>query len=174
VAATDTGERLPSLDLHGFAVDPRRRRRLYAAVAGFGLYRSDDAGTTFRQVSRDVGGSVLVLAVAVDGQLFAGDAQRGLLASRDGGRSWRTILKAQLVGLAIDAAKPNVMLATGPGILRSTDGGKTWSRVLRLAAGAGPVAWSTSSPDVAYVVGFDRSLYRSNDTGRSWAQVGGS
>jgi len=79
----------------------------------------------------------------------------------------------QLIGLAINQTKPKLILATGPGVLRSTDGGRTWAPALELSDGAGPVAWSPSQPDVAYVVGFDRTLYRTDDAGVSWAPVSG-
>lgn len=154
---------LPSLDLHGFAVDPKHPATLYAAVAGAGLFRSTNAGASFVQVSAEVGGAVMALAVTDGGAILAGDMQRGLLKSADGGRSWRPILNAQLAGLAISPANPKLILATGPGILRSTDGGKSWRRVRRVDADAGPVAFAPSNANVSYVVGFDRRLYRSSD-----------
>jgi photosystem II stability/assembly factor-like uncharacterized protein len=163
---------LPSLDLHGFAVDPRDPKTVYAAVAGIGLFRSDDGAVTFKQVSSKVGGSVMALGVTPRGEILAGDMQRGLLASRDGGKTWQETLHAQLAGLAINSSNPQRILAAGPGILRSVDGGKHWAQVARIDAGAGPVAWSPSNPRLAYAVGFDRVLYRSTDGGASWAPVG--
>jgi photosystem II stability/assembly factor-like uncharacterized protein len=163
---------LPSLDIHGFAVDPHSPRTVYAAVAGEGLYRSTDNGATFSLASRDVGGAVMALAVAPSGAILAGDPRRGLLRSPDGGRTWRRLLNAQLAGLALNPRDARIVLATGPGVLRSVDGGRTWKQVLELHDGAGPVAWAPSKPMRAYVVGFDRALYRSNDGGRTWAPVG--
>jgi photosystem II stability/assembly factor-like uncharacterized protein len=64
------------------------------------------------------------------------------------------------------------VLATGAGIALSTDGGHSWRSVLDLPDGAGPVAWSTSNPRIAYAVGFNRTLYRSSDSGESWQPVG--
>jgi photosystem II stability/assembly factor-like uncharacterized protein len=162
---------LPSLDLHGFAVDPRAPKTVYAAVAGIGLYRSDDGATTFKQVTSRVGGSVMALSVTPGGEILAGDLQRGLLASRDGGRTWKKVLDAQLAGLAINPSNPKRILAAGPGIFRSLDGGVHWAQVARIDAGAGPIAWSPSNPHLAYAVGFDRVLYRSTDGGASWAPV---
>lgn len=165
---------LPSLDIHGFAVDPRNPGTLYAAVAGQGLYRSRDGGRSFSLASKQVGGSVMALAVLPDERVLAGDMQRGLLESRDGGRAWRQRLRVQLMGLAVNPSNPRRILATGQGIALSTDGGLNWRSVLDLREGAGPVSWSPSNPKLAYVVGFDHSLYRSTDGGASWQSVEGS
>ncbi len=163
---------LPSLDIHGFAVDPRQPATLYAAVAGRGLYRSTDNGVSFRPISREVGGAVMALAVKPSGEVLAGDMQRGLLLSGDGGRTWRVVLRAQLIGLAVNPANPKRVLAAGPGILLSTDGGQKWRQPLKIKQGAGPVAWAPGNPNIAYAVGFDRRFYRSADGGETWSAVG--
>ncbi len=161
---------LPSLDVHGFAAHPRSGE-LFAAVAGQGLYRSGDDGQTFTRASRDVGGSVFGLAVMPDGTLLAADTSQGLLASDDAGRSWRQLIGEPMLGVAINPADPKTVLATGKGIYRSADAGKTWTRAVEITEGAGPVAWSPSAPKVAYVVGFNRVLYRTDDAGERWAPV---
>ena len=169
---TDVGPSgLPGLDIHGFAVDPRNERVLYAAMAGEGLYRSQDGGKSFALASDQVGGSVMGLVVLPNGRILAGDMQRGLVASSDGGTSWRSTLAAQVMGLAVNPADPARLLATGGGIALSVDGGRSWRSMLDLPGGAGPVAWSKSNPTRAYVVGFDRALYRSTDRGESWQTV---
>jgi photosystem II stability/assembly factor-like uncharacterized protein len=163
---------LPSLDIHGFAVDPRDPDTLWAAIAGKGLYRSTDGGVTFDLVSQEVGGAVMALGVLPDGRIFAGDMEQGLLVSEDDGKSWRQNLAAGLMGLAVNPEDPKRILAAGPGILLSTDGGKTWDQVQSIEPGAGPVAWAPSDPQLAYAVGFDRTLYRTTDGGASWQAVG--
>jgi photosystem II stability/assembly factor-like uncharacterized protein len=161
---------LPSLDIHGFAVDSRDQT-LWAAVAGQGLYRSTDGGTSFELVSKQVGGSVMALAVTPEGRVLAGDMQQGLLASENEGEDWRVAAPPAVMGLAINPEDPEIVIAAGAGIVRSSDGGSTWQRVLQLREGAGPVAWSSSDADVGYAVGFDRTLYRTRDRGRSWQPV---
>jgi len=165
---------LPSLDIHGFAVDPRNPSTLYAAVAGQGLYRSRDGGRSFSLASDQVGGSVMALAVVPDGRILAGDMRQGLLQSSDAGASWKQTLRAQLMGLAVNPSDPKRLLAAGAGIALSTDGGRSWRSVLDLADGVGPVAWSQSNPKLAYAVAFNRILYRSGDGGASWQPVEGS
>lgn len=163
---------LPSLDVHGFALDRRHPGRLYAAVAGEGLYRSRNDGRSFSLVSSEVGGAVFALGVLPDGRVFAADLERGLLVSRDGGQSWRVSLHEQLLGLAVNSSKPDRLLAAGRrGIFLSENGGRSWRRAFQIAEGFGPVAWSSSRPSLAYAVGFDRVLYRSNDGGLSWSAV---
>lgn len=162
---------LPTLDIHGFAVDPRNSDSLYAAVAGRGLYHSRDGGRSFSLASSGVGGNVMALAVLPQGPVLAGDMERGLLESKDGGTDWKPRLGAQVMGIAVNPSDPTHLLVTGRGIALSTDGGHSWQAVLDLPSGAGPVAWSPSSPSIAYVVGFDRTLYRSVDGGQSWQPV---
>ena len=163
---------LPTLDIHGFAVDPRDPRHLYAAVAGQGLYQSTNAAESFSLVSKSVGPGVMALAVAPDGRILAGDMQQGLLVSRNGGTSWTGVLSEGLMGLTINAKRPTRMLATGSsGVSLSTDGGSTWHVVQPIPDGAGPVAWAPSKPMVAYAVGFDHVLYKSVNGGASWQPV---
>lgn len=163
---------LPGLDIHGFAVDPRDPRTLFAAVAGRGLYRSRDGGRSFAPVSSDVGPGAMALAVTPDGRILAGEMQQGLMMSADDGRSWSRELPAGVMGLAVNPKVPKRVLATGPGVFLTEDGGRTWIQVLELEDGAGPVAWSSSDARLAYAVGFDRVLYRSGDGGRTWNPVG--
>jgi len=165
---------LPGLDLHGFAIAPGHPRVLYAAVAGEGLYRSRDGGRSFKLVSKTIGGNVMALAILPNGHILAGDMRRGLLRSSDEGRAWRQVFAAQILGLAVNPGNASRVLATGGGIAVSANGGHTWRIVLNMEKGAGPVAWSTSNPKLAYVVGFDRKLYLSRDRGESWRAVGGS
>jgi photosystem II stability/assembly factor-like uncharacterized protein len=162
---------LPSLDVHGFAVDPRDQS-LWAAVAGEGLYRSTDGGDSFALVTEEVGGNVMALAVTPEGRLLAGDMQQGLLVSENEGKEWRVAERAPVIGLAINPDDSAVVIAAGPGILRSGDGGAGWEQVHAVPEGAGPAAWSESDPDIGYVVGFDRTLYRTDDRGISWRAVG--
>ena len=163
---------LPSLDIRGFAVDPRNPKTLYAAVAGQGLYRSRDGGRSFSLASDQVGGNVMALAVLREGRILAGDMQQGLLESSDGGASWKQRLRVQVMGLAVNPSDPKRLLVSGAGIALSSDAGRSWRSVLDLADGVGPVAWSQSDPQLAYAVGLNRTLYRSGDGGKSWSAVG--
>jgi photosystem II stability/assembly factor-like uncharacterized protein len=165
----------PSLDVHGFAVDPDSER-LWAAVAGQGLYRSDDGGASFSLVTKEVGAGVMGLEVLPGGRMLAADMQQQkLLSSEDGGKTWSSPLDRPVMTVAAAPDNPKLLLASilgnDAGIVRSEDGGKSWNPVLALPDGPGPIAWSVSDPSIAYVVSLDRTLYRSTDAGASWQQV---
>lgn len=163
---------LPGLDVHGFAIDPTHPRTVFSAIAGQGLYRSTDGGETFALRSREVGPGVFAIAVLPSGRVLAADLQQqALVESSDGGTTWRTLLHASILGLAVDPGDANRVLAAGAGVLLSTDGGRTWRQTLRLARGTGPIAWAPSDPRRAYVVGFDRVLYTTVDAGVTWHAV---
>jgi len=71
----------------------------------------------------------------------------------------------------VNPNEPERVLATGQGILLSKDGGRSWDQVLPLSEGAGPVAWAPSDATTAYVVGFDKTLYKTTDGGETWDPV---
>ena len=163
---------LPSLDLHGFAVDPNDADTLYAAVAGEGLYRSHDGGRSFSLVTEDVGGNVFGLAVLTGGHMLAADPAQGVLSSEDGGQTWRVVLAQPVIGVAVSPTQPETVLATGDAIFLSRDGGGGWQRVSALPGGAGPVAWAPSDSRIAYAIGGGPTLYATHDGGASWQPVG--
>ena len=163
---------LPNLDIHGFATDPVNPT-VYAAVAGEGLFRSDDAGGTFRLISRDVGPRVYALVQTRTGELYAADGDAGVRvnASADG-REWSHVLDMPTAGLATNwDDRPRRVLAAGADLRLLTYGEPEWKTVLEVEGGLGPVAYAASDPDIAYAVGFDRKLYRSEDGGRTWEPV---
>jgi photosystem II stability/assembly factor-like uncharacterized protein len=164
-----------SLDIHGFAVDPDSGR-LWAAVAGEGLYRSDDGGVSFSLSTSEVGAGVMGLEILPGGRMLAADMQQqALLSSEDGGKTWSRPLDRPVMTVAAAPNNPKLLLASilgnDAGIVRSVDGGESWDPVLALPEGPGPIAWSESEPKMAYVVSLDRTLFRSTDAGLTWQQV---
>jgi photosystem II stability/assembly factor-like uncharacterized protein len=98
--------------------------------------------------------------------------QGGVSASEDGGTTWKVLLEQVAVGLAVSPEDEDVILVTTTtGIFRSTDGGESWDEVQTIPDGAWPVTFAPSEPERAYVVGFDRQLYRSDDAGATWRIV---
>ncbi len=127
--------------------------------AGDGLYRSSDAGKTWKHAGlADAGqiGRIQVhptdpdlVYVAVLGHAFGPSDQRGVFRSRDGGSTWERVLwvsdTAGAVDLAMNPRNPRILFAAtwraerkpwtfvsggeGSALHRSTDGGDTWKEL---------------------------------------------
>lgn len=128
---------------------------------GDGVYKSEDAGQTWRNVglkeTRQIGEVRIhpkdpsVVYVAALGNVFGRDDQRGLYRTRDGGETWQKVLyvddQTGAVDVILDPNNPRIVYATfwqvyrkpwllysgGPqsAIYRSRDGGDHWTKLSR-------------------------------------------
>lgn len=94
-------------------------------------------------------------------------ADGALLASTDGGRSWRPRTPpGAALDLAIDPQNPErIVLSTEDALFLSTDGGRGWRP---LGDRAGLLAWT----DVLVLVDAEGAVHASRDDGRSFQPVG--
>lgn len=127
--------------------------------AGAGVFRSTDAGKTWRPAGLEATASIGRIVVDPDdpdrvfvaalGSYFAPTPERGVYRSLDGGATWTQVLAVSdstgAVDLVMKPDDPDVLIAatwervrqattarlSGPssGLWRSTDGGTTWTRL---------------------------------------------
>lgn len=140
--------------------DPRHPRTMYAASFDAGVFKSADAGRTWRMLPFPRGGQGNVDALAITARgprvLYAGGSA-GVFASGDGGRTWQAASnglvpdrpeRKSIAGhqgwiwwLTVHPLDPDLMYAGGhTSSWRSTDGGDHWTRfqVGRLAIAIDP------------------------------------
>jgi photosystem II stability/assembly factor-like uncharacterized protein len=166
---------LPNMALQSLAVDPANANVLYALLNDGALYRSADGARSFELLSSKVGFPSWALAVA-RGEFLGGDMDTGPHVSANG-KSWQAtpFTDAQGTHMVMEyAAQPTDLsrvLMTSYGVELSTDGGKSWRPALASKVMFGPVAFAPGASKVAYAVGFDRSLWRSDDDGATWSRV---
>jgi photosystem II stability/assembly factor-like uncharacterized protein len=126
---------------------------------GNGIYRSIDAGKTWKNVglkdSRQIGALIVhpqnpdIAIVAAFGHAFGPNQERGIFRTADGGKTWGKVLfKDENTGgidVAFDPHNPNVVFAAlwqarrqpwnfssggpGSGLYRSEDNGLTWKQI---------------------------------------------
>ncbi len=126
---------------------------------GDGLYRSEDAGKTWKKVglekSEHIARIVIdprdsnVVYVAAQGPLWGPGGDRGLYKTTDGGKTWNNVLKISentgVTDIAQDPTNPDVLYAAsyqrrrhvwtlidgGPesALYKSTDAGATWNKL---------------------------------------------
>lgn len=126
---------------------------------GDGVYKSTDAGKTWKKIGLDLTQHIGRIAihpknpdivfVAAQGALYSNSQDRGVFKSTDGGTTWTKVLyvndKAGCVELSMDMNNPLVLYAAmseygrlpwkvitggdGNGMYKSTDGGTTWDKI---------------------------------------------
>jgi photosystem II stability/assembly factor-like uncharacterized protein len=182
-ASTDDGKTwrlldprgLPNVAVQSMTVDPKSGA-IYALLNTGRLYRSTDAARSFRLASAKLPIPPWSIAITRDGHYVGGNMDTGHYVSANG-KSWQqTPYKdskgaRHVMAYAVQPTDSTRLLMTSTGVELSDDDGKTWKVVLKSDSMFGPVAWAPSKSDVAYAVGFDRSVWRSDDGGESWKQV---
>lgn len=128
---------------------------------GDGMYRSTDAGKTWKKIGLDLSQHIArvvvdrknpdVVYVAVQGALYSPSAERGVFKSTDGGTTWKKVLyvddKTGASELSMDATNPRILYAAmwehgrlpwkvisggpGSGLYKSTDSGETWEKMTK-------------------------------------------
>lgn len=183
VSSSDDGETwqqlkprgLPKASIQSLAVDPKSTT-LYALLNDGRLYRSSDGATSFSLVTPKLGIAPWAIAVANDGRFVSGDMDSGSHVSANAKQWQNTPFKdsegeRMVMEYAVQPGESTRMIMSSMGMMVSPNNGKTWRLALRSKIMFGPVAYAPSSPDVAYAVGFDRSLWRSENGGETWKKV---
>ena len=161
------------------AGNPERPAVFYFGAVAGGIWKTTDAGTTWRNISDGFLGTSSVGALAVSQSdpnvIYAGMGEScirldvshgdGVYRSGDGGQTWTHVGLADTrhIGeIRIHPKDPDRVFvaalghAFGPseerGLFRSTDGGKTWEKVLykSVHAGAVDVSFDPHNPETIY------------------------
>jgi photosystem II stability/assembly factor-like uncharacterized protein len=196
----------------GVVGDPKT---YYMCTTGGGLWKTDDLGLSWRNVSDGFfkTGSVGAVAVAESDPnvVYVGmgeHAVRGVMTSSgdgvykstDAGKTWKKVgldETRHISRIAIDPKNPNVVLVAaqgalyGPtkerGIYKSTDGGVTWKNVLFVndKTGAAELSMDMNNPRILYAAMWEHGrlpwkvisggpgsgLYKSTDQGDTWEKM---
>lgn len=170
------GSGLPARGAVPIYIHPRLASRLIAGTNGNGIYLHDDASGW--QPSSG-GMSLFVRGLGFDAGnpdvLYAGSLTGGAFRSDDHGETWKQIgLADQLIlQLKPDPVRSGVVYAgTTSGIAKTEDGGTTWRQMGQKTSFAFSLAADPRRRNVVFAGGSSGRLLRSDDGGRSWAQVG--
>ena len=118
--------------IYALALSPRFAEDGVAfAGTGSGIYRSENGGRLWRDLIMPAGDeTVLSLALADCGALYAGTEANGLLRSRDEGETWETLLEAEgAVNGVLLLARGAIVAQVDDGLLISRENGASWSEV---------------------------------------------
>lgn len=138
------------------AADPTQKNVFYFGACAGGVWRSDDAGQYWENIS--------------DGQFNTASIGALAVAQSDG----------NVIYAGTGEATIRIDVSHGDGVYRSTDGGRNWEhKGLKESRHIGAVRVHPTDPDTVYVAALghmskdnpERGVYRSNDGGDSWDLV---
>lgn len=170
-------------------------KTLYIGTAGGGIWKSTNAGASFKPIFDRYCQSIGALAIdqAKPTVVYAGMGEsnmrnsvsigNGLYKSTDGGDNWTKIgldSTEHISKIVIDPANSNNVYVAAPGPLwsdsehrglyKSTDGGKTWVKSLYISdkAGCADVSLDPNNPNIVYATTweFRRLPYLFNSGGK--------
>ena len=178
------GPALTSGRVADLAVDPSDARTWWLAVASGGVWKTENAGTTWAPVF-DGEGSFSIGALAIDPNnpnvVWVGTGENnnqrsvaygdGVYRTLDGGKSWQRmgLEKSEHIGrILIDPRDSGVVwvAAQGPlwspggerGVYKTTDAGATWTRVLEISpdTGVADIVFDPRDPDTVLAAAHQR------------------
>ena len=178
------GPALTSGRIADFAVHPQNRSVYYVAVASGGVWKTENAGTTYEPVF-DGEGSYSIGCVTIDPNnpnvVWVGTGENnnqrsvaygdGVYKSEDGGKSWKNmgLKNSEHIGkVIVDPRDSRVVYvaAIGPlwseggdrGVYKTMDGGETWEAVLTIDehTGVNDLVMDPRDPDVLYASAHQR------------------
>lgn len=193
----------------GVIGDPRT---YYMGTTGGGLWKTEDMGLSWRNVSDGYFQTATIGAIAVAASdpnvIYVGTGEHavrgvmthsgdGVYRSTDAGRSWKRVgleKTGHISRIIVHPANPDLVYVAaqgalyGPsperGVYKSSDGGSNWKLVLSVdeRTGASELSMDASNPRILYAAmweygrlpwkiisgGPGSGLYKSTDSGESW------
>ena len=147
-----------------------------------GLQVSWNAGHSWEMVGRLPEKTLDLAASATDTNVFYAATERGLLRSRDGGKSWHDAYFIRRPATMVQATADGVLYAfiIGRGLVRTVEPDLRWKTVGKISNGA-YILHFAADPSVngkMYAIAYDsstksQSLIASQDGGATWVPMGG-
>lgn len=195
MTARHIGPALMSGRINDLEVHPSNHRIIYAGAAGGGVWKSNDAGTTFNPIFDEYCQSIGAVALDPndpDNTIYVGTGETwtrnsvtigdGLYRSKDGGSNWEKLgleKSERIANIIVNPTNSNEIFVAvlgalwgdsqERGVYRSIDGGASWEKVLYVneMTGCADLAMDPSNPKTLYA-----SMWEFRRTGWSFMSGG--
>ena len=193
--ARHIGPALMSGRINDMEVHPANDRILYAGTAGGGVWKSNDAGTTFNPIFDDHCQSIGAVEIDPndpDNVIYVGTGETwtrnsvsygdGLYKSTDGGSNWKKLgfdNSERIANIIVNPKNSNEVFVAvlgalwsdseERGVYKSLDAGETWKKILYIneTTGAADMTMDPNDPSVIYA-----SMWEFRRTGWSFSSGG--
>mgnify|MGYP001139568316 CR=1 FL=1 len=184
LAFRNIGPAIMSGRIGDIAIHPLKRHTWYVAVGSGGLWKTENAGTTWTPVF-DAQASYSIGCVALDPSnpdtVWVGTGENvsgrhvgfgdGVYKSLNGGKTWTNtgLARSEHIGrILVDPRDPDVVYvaAEGPlwsaggerGLYKTTDGGRSWTLALEISKDTGVTSaeFDPEDPDTLYAASYQR------------------
>lgn len=161
------------------AVDPSDPQGMYAGTPDRGLFYSYNGGQDWAATLENVGPIGPVAVDPLDRCTVYAAIGTAMHKTVDCTRSWtRTVVAGgkatnNVSGVLADAATAGrVYIGTALGeVHRSEDGGQTWTLLYKFPSPVSQLVQNPNDPKVIYAAVANRGVFRSGDSGATWADV---
>lgn len=168
---------LPSQNVVAVAEHTTQPDTLYAYLPEGGIYRSQDAGQTWKLMDRGPDGIRQLIHTDLAGSMETGwlyaATAKGASVSMDCFCLWRDLgdFGGPVRSIAFQPGQPETLYAAAEGgMFRSDDGGRAWEKVT--APDSEVAALAVSPSGTLYAVTVDGKVFRSDDRALTWKQAG--
>ncbi len=195
MTARHIGPALMSGRINDLEVHPTNSRIIYAGAAGGGVWKSNDAGTSFNPIFDEYCQSIGAVALDPsdpDNTIYVGTGETwtrnsvtigdGLYRSKDGGSNWEKLgleKSERIANIIVNPTNPNEIFVAvlgalwgdsqERGVYRSSDGGASWDKILYIdqKTGCADLVMDPSDPNTLYA-----SMWEFRRTGWSFMSGG--
>ena len=195
IKARHIGPALMSGRINDMEVHPTNSRIIYAGTAGGGVWKSNDAGTSFNPIFDDYCQSIGAVTLDPndpDNTIYVGTGETwtrnsvsvgdGLYKSTDGGANWKKLgfdKSERIANIIVNPNNSNEIYvgvlgalwgdSEERGVFKSTDAGATWNKLLYVdqKTGCADLAMDPSDPNTLYA-----SMWEFRRTGWSFDSGG--
>jgi len=176
----ENNKAINAVDVLSLAINPQNGREAYLGTKASGIFKSENAGDSWRQLKMANLTPVKVYSLAVDpnnsrtvyATVFLGGRGK-IIKSSDSGENWEDVYtepssSTLVLSLAVNPQNSDYIYAgTDQGlILLSENGGETWKNIHTARAQVYKIAVDYFNPQIAYFVVFGNTVLRTDDNGK--------
>ena len=181
--STGSNGLMKDIAISSIAIDPQNSNIIYAGTDFYGVYKSEDGGSTWKCMS-NIQDMINVTSLAINPQnpkiIYAGLFNFGrprIYKSEDGGLTWNALQKSPqypVYEIAVDPNNGNTLYAYShtDGFYRSIDGGLNWTKlsITSFSFKHCCIAIDPKNSNVVYIVQYG-IIYKSEDKGDHWSTI---